>query len=35
VCSVIASGGHVSAQAPQDTQVESTKPLSSPAVIPE
>ena len=33
--SVIASVGQVSAHAPQDTQVESVKPESSPAVMPE
>ena len=31
----MASVGQVSAHAPQDTQVDSTKPLSSPAVMPE
>jgi hypothetical protein len=35
VCSVIASVGQVSAHAPHETQVESSKPLSSPAVMPE
>ena len=34
-CSVMASVGQVSAHAPQETQVESTKPLSRPAVMPE
>ena len=29
----MASVGHVSAQAPQETQVDASKPLSSPAVM--
>src|SRR6185295_10923062 len=35
VCSVMASVGQVSAHAPQETHVESSKPLSRPAVMPE